>query len=498
MSGRRRGVVACLATALLLAPLLWLWATSFLPGEYSAMDMGYVDDGGGPALPTQDGEAVAVGHAGLHAEARSVVDLVSDADRPADVEVRLVADKQEFRLESGREVDGYTLNGESPGPVIRAVQGELVEVQLVNESVPDGVTLHWHGLDVPNAMDGVAGVTQDAVRMGEEFTYRFVADQVGTYWYHSHQISHEQVKRGLLGGLVISAKDQDPDVADVPALVHVYDGVRTINGVEGDLAVDAAAGQRVRVRVTNTDNGPMPLWVGGAPYRVLAVDGTDLNEPTPVEDEAFLLTGGARADLEIVMPADSSGVRVEMGGNAAVVLGTDASDVPEAEKPETFLDLLRYGSPAPLGFDPASATREFEYVMGRRPGFVDGRPGLFWTINGKLYPDVPMYTVTEGDVVRMRIENNSGQVHPMHLHGHHVVVLSRDGEPATGSPWWVDSLNVEDGETYEVAFVADNPGVWMDHCHNLPHAAEGLIAHLMYAGVTTPFRMGHDTHNEPE
>jgi FtsP/CotA-like multicopper oxidase with cupredoxin domain len=77
-------------------------------------------------------------------------------------------------------------------------------------------------------------------------------------------------------------------------------------------------------------------------------------------------------------------------------------------------------------------------------------------------------------------------------------VLSRNGQRATGSPWWFDSLNVKDGERYEVAFVADNPGVWMDHCHNLKHAKEGLIAHLMYAGVTTPFEVGGDVGNQPE
>jgi FtsP/CotA-like multicopper oxidase with cupredoxin domain len=98
----------------------------------------------------------------------------------------------------------------------------------------------------------------------------------------------------------------------------------------------------------------------------------------------------------------------------------------------------------------------------------------------------------------MTVKNTSGQVHPMHLHGHHVVVLSRNGTPASGSPWWTDSLNVEDDETYEIAFLADNPGIWMDHCHNLPHAAQGLVTHLMYEGVSTPFRLNGATHNEPE
>jgi len=98
----------------------------------------------------------------------------------------------------------------------------------------------------------------------------------------------------------------------------------------------------------------------------------------------------------------------------------------------------------------------------------------------------------------VRLSNHSGDAHPMHLHGHHAVVLARNGVPATGSPWWVDSLTVGNGETYDVTFVADNPGIWMDHCHNLVHAAEGLLAHLMYAGVTTPFVIGGHADNDPE
>ena len=115
-----------------------------------------------------------------------------------------------------------------------------------------------------------------------------------------------------------------------------------------------------------------------------------------------------------------------------------------------------------------------------------------------MFPDVPMFVVGAGDIVRMRVGNDSGEVHPMHLHGHHAVVLSRNGVPATGSPWWVDSLNVRNGESYDIAFRADNPGLWMDHCHQLTHAAEGLIAHLMYSGVSTPYRIGGATANAPE
>ena len=175
----------------------------------------------------------------------------------------LTVRKEQFRLASGEQVDGYTVNHTSPGPVIRAVQGQLVEVRLVNASVPDGVTLHWHGVDVPNAEDGVAGVTQDAVPVGKSYTYRFVADQVGTYWYHSHQVSHAQVQGGLLGALVVTPPEPDPDVRDQLAVLHVYDGVPTINGSAGDVQVDAPDGAKVRVRVVNTDNGATRVWTSG-------------------------------------------------------------------------------------------------------------------------------------------------------------------------------------------------------------------------------------------
>ena len=86
----------------------------------------------------------------------------------------------------------------------------------------------------------------------------------------------------------------------------------------------------------------------------------------------------------------------------------------------------------------------------------------------------------------------------MHLHGHRLLVLARDGQPSSGSPWWVDSLDVQPRETYDIAFVAGNPGIWMDHCHNLEHAEDGMVAHLMYEGVDTPFRIGGDLDNQPE
>ncbi|MGY1618771.1 multicopper oxidase family protein [Geodermatophilus sp. SYSU D00691] len=443
------------------------------------MDMGLADFGGGPEHE----------HGGA---GTSVADLTEPREGEPDIAYQVEARQGEVRLASGEEVQGYTLDGSSPGPALEATQGDLVEVTLVNADVADGVTLHWHGVDVPNAEDGVAGITQDAVGPGEEHVYRFVAEDAGTYWYHSHQVSDPQVRGGLFGTLVVHPAGADGG-GDVVAAVHTYSGHRTVNGSTGVSSVEAGDGEQVRVRVVNTDSGPLRAWVSGSPFRVLAVDGTDLVGPTDVEGERVVVTAGGRVDLLVTAPA-----RVDVGGGAALVVGPPGDDVAADEQPDEQLDLLSYGTPAPLPFDAEHPDRRFTYDIGRRIGLLDGRPGFWWTVNGGLYPDIPMYHVTEGDVVLMTVSNDSGDVHPMHLHGHHAYVLSRDGEPVTGSPWEVDSLNVEDGETYEIAFVADNPGIWADHCHNLEHASDGLVAHLAYSGVDTPYVVGGDAANDPE
>jgi FtsP/CotA-like multicopper oxidase with cupredoxin domain len=497
---RLRVALPVLATVAIVAPLAWMWQASRMPAAYSVMEMGSLDYGGraglNPGVSGHSGHGEGNGHDHHSGPARSITKLVADPARPADVRVDLVTRQQELSID-GRPVAGFTVNGTSPGPEIRAIQGQLVEVHLRNESVAAGVALHWHGVDVPNAMDGVAGVTQDAVPVGGDFTYRFVADRAGSFWYHSHQVSNPQVAGGLLGSLVVTPKSGIAQHADVSAIAHTYGGLRTINGKAEDLPVEARPGQRARIRITNTDNGSMQVWTNGS-FRLLAIDATEVNRPTEVSDRAVTLTAGARADIEVQVPSDGSAVRVQLSKASAVIVGPQGADVAVPPQPGEELDLLTYGSPALLGFDPAQATRHFDYLIGRRPGFVKGRPGMWWTINGHLFPNVPMFVVRERDVALVHIENRSSEVHPMHLHGHRMVVLARDGLAATGSPWWVDSLNVAANESYDVAFVADNPGIWMDHCHNLKHAADGMVAHLMYEGFDTPYRIAGPADNRPE
>jgi FtsP/CotA-like multicopper oxidase with cupredoxin domain len=107
-----------------------------------------------------------------------------------------------------------------------------------------------------------------------------------------------------------------------------------------------------------------------------------------------------------------------------------------------------------------------------------------------------MYMVRRGETVEFSFSNHSGATHPMHLHGHHMLVFTHGGRRVV--PWWVDTLDVRPGDDYDVAVFATNPGIWMFHCHNLPHAAQGLVAHVAYEGVSTPFLMGTGSGNEPE
>lgn len=482
---RRAAVAVAVVTAVGAGTLAW---SSTLLGEYSVMDMGSAGQAGH-----------AHGSSGV-----AVTSLAADPDRAADVRVELTARQETIDVPGGRSIEGFTVNGTSPGPELRARQGDLVEVVFANESVTDGATLHWHGIDVPNAADGVAGITQDAVPVGGRHVYRFEATDAGTYWYHSHQVSHDQVVRGLLGAIVIEPADDAAPRADaeLTALLHVYGGQHTLNGRVEDARVDASPGATVRVRVINTDQGTAAVW-SASPYRVVAIDGRDVHEPADVDGQRLLVPAGGRADVAVRAPSDGGLARLHVGGARSVLVGASsasAASAPRAPQPADTLDLLAYGTPdtTALDFDPSAPDRSYDYVIARRFGLIDGRPGNFWTVNGRMFPDVPMFHVREGEVVAMRLRNDSGDVHPMHLHGHHVVVLSRDGVAASGSPWVVDSLDVHPGESYEIAFVADNPGIWSDHCHTLPHAVDGLVAHVMYEGVTTPFTIDGGAGNRPE
>lgn len=478
---------------------------SRLPAELD-MGTGIADYGGGIA-PAGGGHHDHTAHAAAKPASSavptvSVTDLKGPQSGKPDRQFTLTAEKKTVRLSSGKEVDAWTYNGQIPGPELRMKEGELVEVTLINKDIEDGATIHWHGLDVPNAEDGVAGATQNAVMPGETYTYRFRAEQVGTFWYHSHQHSKEAVQKGLFGALVVEPKEQGhAELKDITVITHVWRRAGFAIGASDTVErIAIAPGTPVRLRLINTDDWVRQTYtVIGTEFQVTAIDGTDLNKPGPLRNTRLELLTGGRYDVAFTMPDGPVYLKVGAGEGLGLFMSPDGKgDIPPAPATVPF-EPQHYGAPASTPFDADSVfDREFTMILDNKLGFFNGAFSAYDTINGAVFPNTPMFVVREGELVKTTIVNRSSVDHPMHLHGHHMLVLSRNGERITGSPWWSDTLDVAPGETYEVAFRTDNPGIWMDHCHNLQHAAAGMTMHLMYEGVTTPFMVGSATRNHPE
>jgi FtsP/CotA-like multicopper oxidase with cupredoxin domain len=267
------------------------------------------------------------------------------------------------------------------------------------------------------------------------------------------------------------------------------------------------------------DGGPEAPVLLGAPYRVVALDGRDLNAPQLLGPERLPLGMGQRADLVFTMPADGSvrlldtklsgapslfqWVFALFGGGrgpaaGSVTLGDGPTPVAADVEQAPVFDPTRYGSPAvdPVAAGPFDAT--VSLVLSKQPGIRDGRPEVVHPINGYASPDVPPITVREGQVIRLQIVDETDEYHPMHLHGHVMSVLAKNGRPIEGSPLALDSVLVGPRETLDVAFRADNPGIWMFHCHVLLHANFGMSMTVNYEGVSTPFEMGSRSGNIPE
>ena len=289
----RRVVVSTAAFAGLSVVLLALF-TVFGP------TIGAAAAGGGHHLPVAPGDAAAV----------SVADLRET--REGEVHrFELEARHQTITLPDGSDYDAVTF-GSVPGPELVVTQGELVEVTLTNRDVAGGVTLHWHGYDVPAGDDGVAGVTQDAVRPGETFVYRFVADEVGTYWYHTHQDALEGIVRGLYGALVVLPRRRAGTRRHRP---HPHDERRDpsrrtdVLAGPGRRAGAAAprqhrpgsAAHRARRRQPGSSRSTVPIW----PSPLLLPAGTVLRIPA-----------GGRADLLVdgsARPHPARGTRRRCG-----------------------------------------------------------------------------------------------------------------------------------------------------------------------------------------
>jgi len=409
------------------------------------------------------------------------------------------------------EIWGY--GPTAPGPEIRVRQGERVARRFVND-LPQGSSIHWHGIRIANGMDGVSGLTQEPVAPGMRFDYDFEAPDAGTYWYHAHNRSWEQVARGLHGALIVEeATPPDVDREEVMVLgdwllnpdtgqiddsfdhpMMMSHGGRignyiTVNG-RSDLTLPARRHERLRLRLINASNARIfPLTLPGLAGWVVALDGMPLDAPEPIGD-VLVLGPAQRADLIVDVVADAGGqaglAQVEEDGDyflaAFDVTGTAAqtrrgTPAPLPPNPNTGLPDLSAATPLRLVMAGGAMGRMQSAVLnGTRMGFRELiAEGRFWALNDMAaMTDTPLAELGLGEPVRLEIVNETVFPHAMHLHGMHFREVTADG--ALGP--LRDTLLVGGRETREIAFTADNPGDWLFHCHMLSHAASGMTTWL--------------------
>lgn len=475
---------------------------------------------------------------GCQAEAQENPEAINITDIPIEKpgnatikEFKITAQKTNWQIK-GQTIEAWTYNGTVPGEEIRVQEGDWVKVHLKNE-LDEPVTIHWHGMVLPNQMDGVAGVTQNAIQPGGTFTYEFHAKEAGTYWYHSHQKSHQQVDRGLYGALIIEAKQKTFDRDHVLILDEwaigsnsqgmMHGGMMGGNGTPGEMdsqmlyetftvngksypdirPLEVKPNEKVRFRIINAGYQKHVLNFNDHPYKVVANDGKKVVDSTLTE-EVLLVAPGERIDIEF----EESGSKdwmidspnlVEAKNDMIIpvdVIGTE--DVNKRTYHDQNLKLIDYTEHGRMeSVIDKTKKPDVEYKMDLSAGMGMMQSGMVYKINGKLFPDTPPINVNKGDLVKVTITNNSMLDHPMHLHGHYFEVISRNGQKLE-NPLVKDIINVEPHERYEILFTADNPGDWVFHCHDLIHATGGMVTVLNYNGYFSPFELEGKYHNQPE
>lgn len=217
-------------------------------------------------------------------------------------------------------VTAMTYNGMVPGPLIRVTEGDQVQV-VVHNQLSEPTTIHWHGVEVPNAMDGVPDMTQAPIQPGETFIYEFTARPAGTFIYHSHYEGDRQVSTGLYAPLIIDPAEPENDPPDVDTVLMLSewlerDGLTyaampmmgmepnyfTINGkaFPSTETIRVKVGQRVRLRFIGIGQFIHPMHLHGFPFKMIATDGHPVPEAAQLTKDTLSIAPGERYDIEFI------------------------------------------------------------------------------------------------------------------------------------------------------------------------------------------------------
>ncbi|MBF0280806.1 MAG: multicopper oxidase family protein [SAR324 cluster bacterium] len=397
----------------------------------------------------------------------------------------------EIEFVAGKKTKVWTYNGKVPGPELRIQLGDTLKVNFKN-SLPQSTTIHWHGVRVPNAMDGVPGITQPPIPPGESFAYEFTPKDAGTFWFHPHVRTSEQIERGLYGTLIVENPKEpqyDKDLVwiiddwainqDFQIYPHfnthhdlMHDGrwgnMVTVNG-KTNPEISVKPGERIRLRLVNVANARIfRPFLGILSAKVIAVDG--MLASAPIDFNGDLLAPGNRIDLDLTIRPSLKGTTIPVQDNltnnpfllAKIVVG------------EERVNTSGFSAPANLKVPEWSKAHQLpvdkEYRLNARRG---GDFGIEWTLNNKAFGEHKVLNLHHRQFYKIRLVNESSRLHPMHLHGQFFKVLTRNGKSVTEN-FFRDTVLVKGNETIEIGLIATDRGHWLTHCHVLEHAEAGM------------------------
>ncbi|WP_133128846.1 multicopper oxidase family protein [Legionella nagasakiensis] len=407
---------------------------------------------------------------------------------------------------------------------IKAKKGQFFNILLKNET-PKDISIHWHGLILPNNQDGVPYVTQLPLKPGEIRPYHFKLIQSGTYWMHSHLSLDEQdlmtapliitdpttpspadkevvlmfqdftfknpeevlaeLKKPKMNDMKNTpmTMDSKPDISDVK-----YDAFltnrRTLQNPE---IVMVNPGQKIRLRLIN-GAAATNFWVdtGQLKGTIIAADGADTK---PLASTLFQIAIGQRLDVIVTIP-EAGGVFPILGKpegtnqQTGLLLATPSATIPQlSETASVTMPALNNGQEMKLHamhpLPPKPVTRTLNYQLG------GNMQNYVWTLNHEIWPLIKPLTISQGDRVELVFTNNTGMAHPMHYHGHVFQVTEINGKPLANGPLR-DSILVLPHQTVKVQYDADNPGIWIMHCHVLYHLITGMATTINYKNYPQP------------
>jgi FtsP/CotA-like multicopper oxidase with cupredoxin domain len=408
--------------------------------------------------------------------------------------------------------------GEHLMPVVRVRQGDSIRAILDN-ALPEHTTIHWHGVRVPNAMDGVQYVTQPPVKPGTRFAYEFTPPDTGTFFFHPHCNESAQVGQGLTGVLIVEGDEAEPSDADIvmgckdwrlkedgtwlpfftsegASRAGTFGTLRTVNAVETFTSNVPAQGD-IRLRILNLDaTRMMDVGVEGAEAFVIATDG---NPVEPFALHTWRL--GAAMRMDVLVRAPKAGERFVVNDyfarephllGAFTAVASDRQQRPFAPR----------GLSAPSDIPRADLNRAerlsfiFSASSGAAAAVLDSLPAgdplaevlmdslcvgskTFWAINKATWPSgdhrtlpPPLGQLEAGKSYVFELQNITPHPHPIHLHGHTFEVLSASRQQLPR--FLADTVLIQPRERMEIAFVAA-PGNWMFHCHVVEHQEGGMM-----------------------